>query len=350
MPHRTTTILGTAHRLASWALSVSLAAGCTAAIPPAGRGRGSSDAGTSQDAGSPVGPDISDAGTGDASPPPPTSDACGPYATTCTIPPGTPVWSIPAYGNTPGVGDFYQPKFGAEGYIGDGSTRIDGYSAVVTWPGQPALTNDNDVVTSWPGLDLEGGWFIQHGYFASTVPCSGTLWVFVFSPPAADGSYDVAYEQTLDVSTACGSGEPVQFKAERQGTLWVFYYRPVSQPTFTELGRYDFGTEVRGVNPIQAITELYDYDNKANQTAPVSLTQILGKVDGQWRPVERLAYSIDTTNSWLQVQPKPEVVGITTSLFGPRCYNDGDTLFSNTDPCFGTALSCDPTTAICTTL
>jgi hypothetical protein len=322
------------YRIRSVVLSLSLYA-VTACEPGSvsGNGTPSVDATSSQDSAVPV-----DMGSG----------VCSPSGSTCEVPPGTPLWNEPPHGTWPGMGDgdFYQPKFGGHGFIGDSTIRLDGYSAVVTWPAQPVRHHEPNHVIPWPGINLEGGWFIQNGYYSSTQPCVGEIWSWVFKPSNPDGSVDEAHFDITDTQTFC-QGEPLQFKAEREGTSWIFSYRRVGQAGFTEHTRYDFGAEYRGVNPIMVLTEMYDFDDTADKMAPVTFTNVMGKANGQWKPVERMAFEIDFFSPWLMVRPDPRRVGLTTSAAGPKCYEIGETMFSSADPCFATEHRCDTNTGIC---
>jgi hypothetical protein len=269
-----------------------------------------------------------------------TSETCGPTGSSCEVAQGTPL-RPPYY--PPDA--FWQPKFGGHGFVGDDSTRLDGYSAVITWPGQQqVLHNPDNAVAAWPGLDLEGGWFIQNGYMASTEPCEGVIWAWIFRvwPDVSDEVYGVytEYERFCD-------GGPVQFKAERDGTSWVFSYRAVAGGDFIEQGRHDFGSVVRGFNPIMALTEMYDYDDSSPQISPIRLSHVMGKLEGTWRPADRMEFAIDFYSPWLQARPEPEVVGITTPAMGPTCYVPGDMLFSSSAPCYAAQFACDPASGRC---
>jgi hypothetical protein len=255
---------------------------------------------------------------------------------------------------------FQQPKFGGDGWLGPETARFDGYSAVVTWPDQSAvLVDDATEVSMWPGMNLEGGYFIQNGYatkWSHSGACTGQVWVEIFR-----SKRDVAtlvLKKDSPYGTFCRPGERLQFKAERLGTVWVFSYRVVSADRatpFVEQARHDFRAVRRGVGHVQVRAEMYDYHDSVERVSPVTFGPVLVKAQSQWQPVDRMTHDDDFGGERVFLRPEPERGGVTTSAPGPRCYGStsfpketkGLTLWDATTRCVLSQVECDGTTGAC---
>lgn len=312
-----------------------------------------SGAPTASPSGSPSdSPPTLDAGTPNAPPtePSPEPDPCGPVVDGCQIAPGTPVYGPeadePLEWEGRGDGTYYQPKWGADAYLGGEDARFDGYSVVISFPGQPVLANEADALYVTPGIYLENGMYVGNGYTGSTSACTGTVWAQVFIP-RPDGSLDTPFGNETDFAVPCPKG--LQFRVERQGTEWVFSYRVVGGGGFIEQGRYDVGDVVRAVNPFSVSTGLYDFDDIVPRVVPITYEALMLKADdGLWHWVDRAVYDGDVTSPYFTVRPEPGRVGLTTSEPGLFCYAIGEPLWDSGDSCYAqSTLNCNSTTGRC---
>jgi hypothetical protein len=220
------------------------------------------------------------------------------------------------------------------------------------------LVDDKVNVSAWLGFNLEGGFFIQNGYgggrtVGSDKPCSGTVWVeiFKFDP---DGGAEFIDGVASPPGTFCQEGQRVQFKAERDGTVWDFSYRIVGpeQPAdFTEQLRHDFGAQARGQGHVMAYTEMYDFHDAIEQLQPITFGPVLVKTDS-WKPIDRMTNANDFGSERLLVRPEPAIAGVTTSAAGEKCFDHappggGQRMWDSTSACWASSANCDATTSAC---
>ena len=347
-----------AHPLSLAALAVisSVVVGCGSPSARSDVGGAASTQARHTEAGAPEAGSASDAGASSSTSPADGAAACAPASTTtCELPADTPLYGAdsPAVDDGSG-GRFRQPKFGGWASM-NGVDAFDGYSVVVDWPGQPtALADSRNVLVAWPGIDLgghgtPGSYFIQNGYEATSDPCVGRLWVEIFRTTST--ASEAIYEPWTDQGTFCTPGDKLQFKAEIDGTSWVFSYRVVGNGDFVEQGRYDFGAAMQAVAPMYNAVELYDYAGNADQASPVTFSSILLKVNGAWRPAEKLVRSDDSgaggNSLRLLLDPDPVNAGFVASQKGPRCYASGDLLWDATSACWASGVHCDSASGRC---
>jgi hypothetical protein len=297
-----------------------------------------------------AGPDAAPDGGSDSG-----AGVCDPNAPVCVPPAGTPVYLTPA--SPSGTGElFHQPMIGGPAWLGAYTDLYDGYSVVVTWPGQAAaLAHISNMVASWGGVDLDNGVFIQNGYFADTSACHGASFVEM---------WQLEPSQLLDgpsgeINDDCAPGQKVQYRAERDGTAWVFSMRVVGGGDFAEQGRHDFGVVAHAVFPAWAYVEMYDYAELVTALAPVTFGPFLLKtLDGQWKPVDRMTSTNDPMGSSprLPIRPEPALAGVTVGLAGHVCNGYNVELWSSDSatvptrahlPCWATDVHCDVTTSAC---
>jgi hypothetical protein len=291
-------------------------------------------------------------------PAPPDAGVCAAPANVCQPAPGTPLYAFPASDDPTGA-TFHQPKFGGDGWLGPDATLLDGYSGVLTWPGQAdVLVDDKVFVAAWLGFNLEGDFFIQNGYggFLSDgldQPCTGKVVTMLLkNDPTGETVIDSVWSPP---GKFCEAGDRVQFKAERAGTTWIFSYRIVGQgqpAEFIEQLRHDFGVEARAQGHVMAYTEMYDYHDTVEKLHPITFGPVLVKTDS-WKPVDRMTNADDFGTERLLVRPEPAIAGVTTSAAGAKCFGTtpsgavGQVMWDSTSACWASSVSCDATTSAC---
>jgi hypothetical protein len=281
---------------------------------------------------------------------------CDPNAPVCVPPAGTPVYQTPA--SVSGTGElFHQPMIGGQAWLGAYTDVYDGYSVVITWPGQAAaLAHTSNTIAAWGGVTLDDDVFIQNGYFADTTPCHGADVVQVYQNGATS---QLLYGVSSVLGAVCAPGQKMQFRAERDGTTWVFSMRAVGGGDFVEEGRYDVGAVAHAVFPAWAYLEMYDYAELVTALEPVTFGPFLLKtLDGQWKPVDRMTSQNSAMGSSprLPIRPEPALAGVTVGAPGPVCNGYNVVLWSSDSPtapaslplpCWATDVRCDATTSAC---
>jgi hypothetical protein len=282
---------------------------------------------------------------------------CAAPASLCKPAPGTPLYANPPALATDGT-NFQQAKFGGDGWLGPETSLFDGYSGVLTWPGQgDVLVDEKTYVSAWLGFDLEGGFFIQSGYGGFHAdgfdkPCSGKVWVEIFR--FGDQGAELIDDAFSEAGTFCKEGEKVQFKAERDGSSWVFSFRAVGpgrSADFTVQSRHDFGLVAHAKGHVMAYTEMYDYHDAVEKLQPITFGPVLVKADS-WKPVERMTNADDFGSERILVRPEPAIAGVTTSAPGEKCFGPapgggGQVMWDSTSACWAASVHCDANTSAC---